>query len=59
MAAAHVAGTGALLMACNKGLIGNPDRVKQILRETATDLGKDRNFEGAGMVDVIAALQSI
>lgn len=59
MAAPHVSGAAALLMARHRELIGRPLRVKEILCQTATDLGRVRHFQGAGMVDVLRALQSI
>lgn len=59
MAAPHVSGAAALLMARHKELIGSPQRVKRILCETATDLGRERYFQGHGMVDVLRALQSV
>jgi hypothetical protein len=34
-------------------------RIKQILCSTATDLGRERYFQGAGMLDVLRALQSV
>jgi subtilisin family serine protease len=59
MAAPHVSGAAALLMARHNELVGRPARVKQILCSTATDLGRERYFQGAGMLDVLRALQSI
>ena len=59
MAAPHVTGAAALLMARHPELIGRPDRIKHILMSTATDLGRERHFQGAGMVDVLRALQSV
>jgi hypothetical protein len=59
MAAPHVSGAAAILMARNPELIGKPRRIKQILCQTATDLGRERSFQGAGLVDVLRALQSI
>ena len=59
MAAPHVSGAAALLMARHRELIGNPARVKEILCATATDLRRDRDFQGAGMLDVLRALQSV
>jgi len=59
MAAPHVSGAAALLMARHKELIGNPQRVKQILCATATDLGRVRDFQGAGLLDILRALQSV
>jgi serine protease AprX len=59
MAAPHVSGAAALLMARYNELIGQPGRVKQILCDTATDLGRERYFQGAGMLDTLRALQSV
>ena len=59
MAAPHVSGAAALLMARHEELKGQPARVKQILCETATDLRRERSFQGHGMVDVLRAIQSI
>ena len=59
MAAPHVSGAAALLMARYNELVGRPMRLKQILCSTATDLGRERYFQGAGMLDVLRALQSV
>ena len=59
MAAPHVSGAAALLMARHSELISQTARIKQILCETATDLGRERYFQGAGMLDVLRALQSL
>jgi hypothetical protein len=59
MAAPHVAGAAALLMARYPELIGRPLRIKEILMRTATDLNREPNFQGAGLVDVLRALQSV
>jgi serine protease AprX len=59
MATPHVSGAAALLMARYEELIGRPTRIKQILTSTATDLGRERYFQGAGMVDILRALQSV
>ncbi len=59
MAAPHVSGAAALLMVRHQELLGQPQRVKQILCGTATDLGRKRDFQGAGMLDVLRALQSV
>ncbi|WP_328875621.1 S8 family serine peptidase [Streptomyces sp. NBC_00287] len=58
-AAAHVSGAAAMLLARNRELIGRPERVKEILCGTATDLGRERHFQGFGLVDVLRAMQSI
>lgn len=59
MAAPHVSGAAALLMARHNELVGRPGRIKQILCATATDLGRERYFQGAGMLDVLRSLQSV
>lgn len=59
MAAPHVSGAAAMLMARYTELIGSPRRIKQILCESATDLGRERSFQGNGMLDVLRAFQRI
>jgi serine protease AprX len=59
MAAPHVSGAAALLMARHRELVGRPDRVKSILCSTATDLGRERHYQGHGMVDILRALQAV
>jgi subtilisin family serine protease len=59
MAAPHVSGAAALLLARNKELIGQPRRVKEILIKSATDLGREPRFQGGGNLDVLRALQSV
>ena len=59
MAAPHVSGAAALLMARHGELVGQPVRVKEILCASATDLGRERYFQGAGMLDILRALQSV
>jgi subtilisin family serine protease len=58
-AAAHVSGAAAILMARYRELRGRPERVKQILCSTATDLGREPWFQGHGLVDVLRAMQAI
>jgi subtilisin family serine protease len=59
MAAPHVSGAAAMLMARHKELIGRPHRIKAILCDTATDLGRERYFQGSGLLDILRALQSV
>jgi serine protease AprX len=59
MAAPHVSGAAAMLMARYSELIGQPRRVKSILCQSATDLCRERSFQGQGMLDVLRAFQSI
>lgn len=59
MAAPHVSGAAAMLMARYDELIGAPRRIKSLLCESATDLGRERSFQGHGMLDVLRAFQNI
>jgi len=59
MAAPHVSGAAALLMARYSELVGEPLRIKKVLCSSATDLGRERYFQGNGMLDILRALQSI
>jgi len=59
MAAPHVSGAAAMLMARYRELVGQPHTVKKILCETATDLGREHYFQGNGMLDVLRAIQSV
>jgi subtilisin family serine protease len=59
MAAPHVSGAAAILIARYSELMGRPKRIKEILCSTATDLGRERYFQGHGMLDILRAMQSI
>jgi len=59
MAAPHVSGAAAMLMARYAELVGQPRRIKQLLCDTATDLGRERSFQGCGMLDVLRAFQRV
>jgi serine protease AprX len=59
MAAPHVSGCAALLMARHRELLGDPVRVKRVLCGSATDLGREPYFQGHGLVDVLRAIQSM
>jgi subtilisin family serine protease len=59
MAAPHVSGAAAMLMARYSELVGQPRRIKTIVSESATDLGREKSFQGHGMLDVLRAFQSI
>lgn len=58
MAAPHVSGAAAGLLSVHREFIGDAERVKALLCSAATDLGRAREFQGAGMVDAMRALQA-
>jgi len=57
-AAPHVSAAAAMLMARYPELNREPRRIKQILCDSATDLGRERAFQGHGLLDILRALQS-
>jgi serine protease AprX len=56
MAAAHVSGAIAALLSVRRDLIGKPDEVKKLLLSTATDLRRDPNYQGRGLLNLRGAL---
>ncbi len=59
MAAPHVSGVIAAFLSVRREFLGRPEAVKQIFTTTATDLRRDRYFQGAGLVDLMRAIQSV
>jgi subtilisin family serine protease len=59
MAAAHVSGVIAAFLSVRPEFIGRPADVKRIFMSTATDLGRVRDFQGSGLVDLMRAIQSV
>ncbi|MEM9318125.1 MAG: S8 family serine peptidase [Pseudomonadota bacterium] len=59
MACPHVSAAAAMIMARHAEFIGRPQEIKSILMANATDLGRRREFQGAGLLDVLRALESI
>ena len=59
MSAPHVSGVVAAFLSIRQEYVGQPDKVKQILCSTATDLGRTRDFQGHGLVDAMRAIQSV
>ena len=59
MAAPHVSGAIAAFLSIRREFIGRPDDVKRIFLESATPLGRERYFEGHGLVDLMRAIQSV
>lgn len=59
MAAPHVSGVIAAFLSVRPEFIGRPRRVKQLLTDTATDLGRERYAQGAGLVDLMRMLANV
>lgn len=59
MAAPHVSGAIAAFLSVRGEYLGRPEEVKRIFLESATSLGRERTFEGHGLVDLMRALQAI
>ncbi|MEO6422203.1 MAG: S8 family peptidase [Candidatus Nitrotoga sp.] len=59
MAAPHVSGAVAAFLSIRNEFKGEAEKVKHIFTSTATDLGRDRYFQGAGLVDLMRAIQSV
>jgi subtilisin family serine protease len=56
MAAPMVSGVLACFLSLRREFIGQPDRVKRILLDNCTDLGRDRTMQGAGMPNLVKML---
>jgi serine protease AprX len=59
MAAPHVSGLAAAFLSVHREYIGRPEEVKRVLLESATDLGRAREFQGYGLVDAMRAIQAV
>ncbi|WP_369073212.1 S8 family serine peptidase [Hymenobacter coccineus] len=59
MAAPHVSGAIAAFLSIRREFVGQPEQVKEIFTSSATDLKRERHFQGAGLVDLMRAIQSI
>jgi subtilisin family serine protease len=59
MAAPHVSGAIAGFLSIRREFIGKPHEVKRIFLQSATSLGRERYFEGHGLVDLMRAIQSV
>lgn len=56
MAAPHVSGVLAGFLSARREFLGNPDQAKRILLENCTDLRRDPNMQGAGMINLTRML---
>jgi serine protease AprX len=59
MAAPHVSGAVAALLSVRREFIGQPEDIKQVFVDSATDLGRGKEFQGGGLLDLMRALQKI
>ncbi|HEX4229633.1 MAG TPA: S8 family peptidase [Bryobacteraceae bacterium] len=59
MAAPHVSGIIAGILSTRGEFIGLPEEMKDLLVNNATDLGRDRNFQGGGLVDMMRTIQAV
>ena len=59
MAAPHVSGALAALLSVRREFIGCPEELKRIVVESATPLRRRTEFQGAGLLDLMHALQSV
>ncbi|MFC9664563.1 S8 family peptidase [Nocardia sp. NPDC127606] len=59
MAAPHVSGAIAAFLSIRREFIGKPVDVKRIFTSTASPLGRERYFEGHGLLDLVRAIQSV
>ncbi|RYF40598.1 MAG: peptidase S8, partial [Comamonadaceae bacterium] len=59
MAAPHVSGAIAAFLSIRQEFIGRSDEIKRIFLASAVPLGRERYFEGHGLVDLMKAIQSV
>jgi subtilisin family serine protease len=59
MAAPHVSGVIAAFLSIRREFAGEPEQVKDIFTQSATSLGRERSFQGHGLVDLMRAIQSV
>jgi serine protease AprX len=59
MAAPHVSGAIAAFLSIQPGFLREPELVKKIFMDSATDLGRERNFQGSGLLDLMRTIQAV
>jgi serine protease AprX len=59
MAAPHVSGVIASFLSIRREYIGQPDVVKKLFMDNATDLRRDRNYQGAGLIDPMRVISTV
>jgi subtilisin family serine protease len=59
MAAPHVSGVIAGILSAREEFVGLPEDIKGLLVKNATDLGRERSFQGGGLVDMMRTIQAM
>jgi subtilisin family serine protease len=59
MAAPHVSGAVAAFLSVHPEYIGRPEEVRRLFCANAMDLGRDRYYQGAGLVDLMRVLGAV
>ncbi|MCP3404737.1 S8 family peptidase [Bradyrhizobium sp. CCGB01] len=59
MAAPHVSGAIAAFLSVRNEFLGRPEQVKEIFVAAATNIKRRPEFQGAGLLDLLRALQSV
>lgn len=59
MAAPHVSGVIAGFLSIRREFIGKPELVKALFMDNATDLRRDTNYQGAGLIDQMRVISSV
>jgi serine protease AprX len=59
MAAPHVSGAIAAFLSIRREYIGQPEEIKRLFMQSATDLKRDRAFQGSGLLDLMRTIQSV
>jgi serine protease AprX len=59
MAAPHVSGAIAAFLSVRREFIGQPEKVKKLFLSCAVDLGRERSFQGHGLLDLLKVLQAV
>lgn len=58
-AAPHVSGCIAAFLSLRREFRTMPEKVKQLFLDNATDLGRERYFQGHGLVDLMRVIQAV
>ena len=59
MAAPHVSGAIAAFLSVRREFQGRAEEVKALFLDNATDLKRDRYFQGRGLIDLMRTIQSV